>query len=72
MSSSVAISSPPPSRVQARGMTAGADACDESSSDEEMPGAANMWCPLLCAAYHYTIGECLAEDMCSRSVADLS
>ena len=42
------------------------------SSDESVPGAGNMWSPLLCAAYHYDIGEYLAKSMCSRSAAALS
>ena len=47
--------------------------CETSSStDEEMPGEDNMWCPLLCAAYHYYIGEYLAQYMCYCSRANVS
>ena len=35
---------------------ANANACEASTStDEEMSGEDNMWCQLLCAAYHYYI-----------------
>ena len=50
-----------------------AKSCETSSStDEEIPGEENMCCPLLCAAYHYYIGEYLAQYMCYSSKADVS
>ena len=50
-----------------------ANACDDSTStDEEMPGEDNMWCPLLSAAYHYYIGQRLAQFLCYHSKANVS
>ena len=72
MSLSVDGSSSPSSCPLARGLSAGTGACSDVSSDESVPGAGNMWSPLLCAAYHYDIGEYLAKSMCSRSAAALS
>ena len=46
--------------------------CSDVSSDESVPGADNMWCPLLCAVYHFFIGEYVASYACSRSLAALS
>ena len=59
-------------RTLARAM-AHVNACEASTStDEEMPGEDNMWCPLLCATYHYYIGERLAQFMCYYSKANVS
>ena len=52
--------------------TAGSAADDDASSDEELPGHSNMWCPLLEAAYHHSIGAMLALSMCYSSKAALS
>ena len=43
-----------------------------SSSEEEMPGEANMWNPLLCTSYHYYKGERMAQFMTYRSKANIS
>ena len=45
---------------------------EEVSSDEELPGQSDMWCPLLEAAYHHSIGGYLAMNMCHGSMAALS
>ena len=39
-------------------------ASEEVSSDEELPGHSNMWCQLLEAVYHHSIGGFLAMSMC--------
>ena len=58
------------SRELARAVsTAGSAADDDASSDEELPGHSNMWCPLLEAAYHHSIGTMLALSMCHSSKA---
>ena len=44
----------------------------KSSSEEEMPGEANTWNPLLCTAYHYYNGERMAQFMTYRSKAYIS
>ena len=41
------------------------------SSDDELPGHSNMWCPLLEVAYH-SIGAFLAMNTCHSSKATLS
>ena len=51
---------------------AGSAASDGFSSDEELPGQSNMWCALLEAAYHHSIGAFLAMNMCHTSKAALS
>ena len=43
-----------------------------SSSEDEMLGEANMWNPLLCAAYHYYNGVRMAEFMTYCSKANIS
>ena len=48
---------------------AGSAASDDASSDEDLPGHSNMWCSLLEAAYHHSIGELLAMNMCHSSKA---
>ena len=47
------------SRESARAVSAAGSAADDASSDEELPGHSNMWCPLLEAAYHHSIGALL-------------
>ena len=42
------------------------------SSDEELPGQSNIWCLLLEAAYHHSIGGCLPMSMCHGTKAVLS
>ena len=60
------------SRELARAVsTAGSAADDDASSDEEVPGHFNMWCPLLEAACH-SIGAMLALSTCHSSKAALS
>ena len=52
--------------------SAGSAASDGASSDEDLPGHSNMWCSLLEAAYHHSIGAFLAMNMCHSSMAALS
>ena len=42
------------------------------TSDEDLLGHSNMWCPLLEAAYHHSTGALLALNMCHSSKAALS
>ena len=37
-------------------------ASEDISSDEEVPGQSNMWCPLLDAAYHHSIGGFFGDE----------
>ena len=63
---------PAMSRVAARVvLPAELSASEEVSSDEELQGQSNMWCPLLEAAYH-SIGGYLAMSTCHSSKAALS
>ena len=50
----------------------GSAASDGASSDEDLPVHSNMWCSLLEAAYHHSIGAFLAMNMCHSSMAALS
>ena len=43
-----------------------------SSSEDDMPGEANMWNPLLCTAYHYYNGVRMAQFMTYCSKANIS
>ena len=61
------------SRVVARvASPTGSSASDGFSSDEELSGLSNMWCPLQEAAYHHSIGAFSAMSMWHSSKAALS
>ena len=53
-------------------LPAESSAGEEVSSDEELPRQSNMWCPLLEAGYHHSIGGYLAMSMCNDKKAPLS
>ena len=60
------------SRAVARVVSPAASASDEFSSDEEVPVQSNVWCPMMEAAYHHSIGAFLAMSVCHGSKAALS